>query len=266
MPNSATDIPAAFVEARRAARPLSSYPGEVPNDFSTAYAHQEAAIGLWPDEIAGWKVALVRPDLRERYRAERLAGPVFGQAVYQAAGGGPVEAPVVAGGFAAVEAEFIFRLKEDLSPRDGPFERAGIRAETADFHVGMEIAGSPLASLNDLGPAAVISDFGNNAGIVVGPAIPGWFERPPEELTARMLVDGAVVGEGSAASVPGGPVTALVFLVNHLAERGRTLKRGDWVSSGATTGIHQIAPGSIARAEFGAFGAPEVRITVAAAA
>ena len=36
------------------------------------------------------------------------------------------------------------------------------------MHIGVEVASSPLATLNDLGPGAVISDFGNNWGVVVG--------------------------------------------------------------------------------------------------
>ncbi len=48
------------------------------------------------------------------------------------------------------------------------------------LHVGIEAAGSPLAAINELGPTVVVSDFGNNAGLLLGPAIPDWRKRPLE--------------------------------------------------------------------------------------
>ena len=50
--------------------------------------------------------------------------------------------------------------------------------------------------------------------------------------------------------MPGGPLAAVLFLARHLAARGRGLKEGDWVSTGASTGIHPVRPGDAARAVF----------------
>ena len=37
--------------------------------------------------------------------------------------------------------------------------------------IGIEIASSPLVNINDYGPAVVASDFGNNAGLLLGAEI-----------------------------------------------------------------------------------------------
>ena len=66
-----------------------------------------------------------------------------------------------------------------------------------------------------------------------------------------MLVDGAVVGEGNAAKVAGSPIAALQFLAQNLAARGRTLKAGDVVLTGMTTGIHEVVPGQRGQIAFG---------------
>jgi 2-keto-4-pentenoate hydratase len=257
------DPAAVFVAARQERRTLSSYPGDVPPDLATAYAVQERALAIGRGQIAGWKIAAIRPEFRARYDAPRLVGPIFQDKVWSALPGEPVDAPVFGGGFAAVEAEFAFLIGTDLPPRSSSFDAAEVAAAVASLHGAIEVASSPLATLNDLGPGAVIADHGNNAGLITGPAIPDWARRAPEDLMSRMVIDGRTVGEGSAATVPGGPIEALLFLANHLATRGRFLRAGDWVSSGATTGIHMVTPGSRGRAEFGRLGAIDFLVVAA---
>src|SRR6185312_9775714 len=81
----------------------------------------------------------------------------------------------------------------------------------AALHVGIEAAGSPLAAINELGPVAVVSDFGNNAGLLLGPEIAAWRERPLASFTCETFIEGGSVGQGGALSLPGGPLAALAF-------------------------------------------------------
>jgi len=258
--SSSRDLAIAFTEARRAGRALPVYPGALPLDLPTAYAVQEAAIGLWTDTLVGWKVAGIAETWRPRYDAPRLAGPVFARN-FRDARNGRVETPVIPGGFGAVEAEFVLRIGRDIPAEARPRTVEEVLPHVAAVHAGMEIAGSPLATLNDLGPGAVASDFGNNAGLVLGPEIADWDSRQPSDWTVRMRVGGAVVGEGSAARVAGGPIASLAFLAEHLGRRGRALPAGSWVLTGMTTGVHVVAPGARAEAEFDGVGTVEVLVT-----
>ncbi|MBP0651976.1 hypothetical protein J8J40_33435, partial [Mycobacterium tuberculosis] len=79
---------------------------------------------------------------------------------------------VYVNGFAALEAEFAARFATDLKPGPNGFTPDVILAALAGLHAGAEIASSPLPTLNDIGPLAVVSDHGNNAGAVVGPELP----------------------------------------------------------------------------------------------
>lgn len=249
MPDSGFDLLSvsdSFVTARNTAQALPSYPGTMPATMAEAYACQDRSIAAWGDRVAGWKIGLIAPALRPQYGAERLAGPVFAKAVWTAQPGAPVSFPVFQGGFGAVEAEFVFKLARDIVPGNVVADMADL---IAALHLGIEPAGSPFPEINDHGPAVVASDFGNNAGLIIGPEIVGWRERAWDSMRVRTIVDGAVVGEGSAASVPGNPLAALAFLVEHCAKRGITLKEGDWITTGATTGIHQVQPGAVARVE-----------------
>lgn len=242
-------VAARFVDARKTARALAQYPGEMPADLAAAYAIQDAAIDQWDDQVAGWKIGLIQPPHRARFGAERIAGPIFRRQLV-IADGAPVELPAIAGGFAAVEAEFVLRIGKD-APADKLAWTAEEAAQYADAcFVGVELAGSPLAAINDHGPAVTASDFGNNAGLVLGEQIENWRKIAWDALKVETLIDGVAVGKGAAASIPGGPFAALAFMLENAATRGRPLKRGQLISTGATTGVHLIRAGQSSQCDF----------------
>jgi 2-keto-4-pentenoate hydratase len=243
-----------FVRARLDAQALPQYPGALPPTLDDAYACQDAAIDSWPDEVAGWKVGRIPDRWRGRFDEERLIGPIFRRAVAEAEHGDLVEIPVFVGGFAAVEAEFVFCLGADAPARQTAWTAAEAAAVAGTLLVGVEPAGSPLATINELGPGVVVSDFGNNAGLIVGERILDWRARAFESLTCETFIEERSVGTGSAMSIPGGPLAALAFALGRAAHRGRALRAGDYVSTGATSGIHGIRAGESARIVFHGIG------------
>lgn len=246
--SSGSPVARAFVDARLSGRALTVYPGEQPGSMDAAYAIQDEAIAAWPDRIAGWKLGRINAPHDARFGAGRLAGPIFSRAVWTA-GTVATRFGVIEGGFAAVEAEYVLELGE-AAPDRGDWTAAAAGALVARVFTGVEIAGSPFAGINDHGPAVTASDFGNNAGLILGAEIPGWRDRLAG-LTCTMSLDGAVVGRGGAASIPGGPLDSLAFLLNLLHRRGRRLEAGQLVSTGAATGVHDITAGQRAVADFG---------------
>ncbi|TWB44396.1 2-keto-4-pentenoate hydratase [Nitrospirillum pindoramense] len=254
---------AAFVAARRAARFLPGYPGPAPIDLAQGYAAQEVAIGLWPDRIAGWKIGRIPLDWEETLGQPRLAGPIFARNVWQAGDADVTPFPVFVGGFAAVEAEYVFRLGADAPSGKTTWTEDEAAELVATLHIGIEPAGSPLATINDLGPPVVVSDFGNNAGLILGPEISNWRARGWDSMRCETVIDGVRVGTGGASSIPGGPLSALRFLASHLAGRGRPLKAGDLISTGASTGIHDIVAGQAATVDFGRDGVLRCRAVAA---
>ena len=253
-PATPGEIARAFVDARQAARTLPGFPGPVPATLAESYVIQDAAIALWPDDIAGWKVGRVPPHLQALLGEERVGGPSFLSALRMARPGETVALPVITGGFAAVEAEFVFRLGRDAPMGKTDWTSQEALAVVDALHIGVEFAGSPLAAINDLGSTVVAADFGNNAALVIGPEVQNWRARSDDSLACETFIDGVSVGAGTAASVPGGPAPALAFLLGHCAARGRPLTAGQYVTTGAATGIHEIRAGQTARVNFGEFG------------
>lgn len=246
---AAGHIAQAFRDARLGAVPLIEFPGPFPRTIDAAYAIQDRAIADFPDRVVGWKVAGIAPEFHDQIGVKRICGPVFSVGLKRQDGPLPVRFPVFAGGFAAVEAEFILVMGRDIRPGEA-LSSAALADSVASMHGGVETAGSPFAEINALGPLSVVSDFGNNNGVILGGEIAGWRTQPLESITARTRVNGEVVGEGSAAKVAGGPLAALEFLVGNLAQRGMTLKAGDVVSTGMTTGVHNVVAGDRVEFEF----------------
>lgn len=244
------EIARRFVAARRAAGALPHYPGKRPESLDAAYAIQDAAIALDARPLAGWKVGRVPAPHQARLGTDRLAGPIFGDQVRT-----PVQAEtrmqVIGGGFGAVEAEFLLRIGRAPDPGHGPLSLADAAGLVDAVHVGLEIASSPYPGINADGPLVTISDFGNHNGLLVGPEIPDWRGQAFLDWTVETEVEGEVVGRAVARDMLDGPFGAVAFLANSLAARGRALAPGIWVSSGAVTGVHEIAPGARVTARFG---------------
>jgi 2-keto-4-pentenoate hydratase len=260
------DIATRFVTARRSATALEGYPGDIPSKLEESYAIQERAIKLWNRPVIGWKIGRLAPERQAEHGTERLAGPIFAP-TFKDYNGIAVTLPVFAGGFAAVEAEYVFRIAHDTDPAKTEYsEEEALRLIDGMF-AGIEMAGSPLATINKLGPTVVASDFGNNFGLILSERLAEFDSDSTvnalsptavKAYKARTEIDGHVVGEGGLFTMPGGPLKAIAWLAGHLAGRGRPLTKGQLISSGATTGIHDIAEGQTSRVIFSTEGRDDI--------
>jgi 2-keto-4-pentenoate hydratase len=131
------------------------------------------------------------------------------------------------------------------------------------LHVGVEFAGSPLPDINRLGPPVVVSDYGNNAGLLLGPEVVDWRPRLAAGLACETFIDGVSVGTGGTRAIHGGVLAALAFALAKGARRGRPLRAGQLVSTGAATGIHDIVAGQQSRVAFPGIADLEVETVVA---
>ncbi len=246
-------IAAAFTDARSRGASLPGFPGEIPEDLVTAYRVQDLAITRWTDHVVGWKVGYIAPERRDASGDERLLGPIFSRALWNATGG-ILDIPVFSGGFGAVEAEYVLRLDADAPEHQIDWTPAQAEAFPARLFIGVEVASSPLATINQLGPRVVVSDFGNNNGLVIGEEISDWRTRDESGLRCTTHIDGVEVGRGGATTLPGGLRAAFAFALSRSARRGRPLRAGDWIATGNATGIHDILPGQVATITFEGIG------------
>ncbi|AQR72343.1 2-keto-4-pentenoate hydratase [Sphingomonas sp. LM7] len=244
--DEARRIAETFVEARRESRGLSEFPGAIPEALADAYAVQDHAIAFDGRKIGGWKVGRINPP---RDGVDRLAGPIFSDSIVDAREG--LEMSIFGEGFGAAEAEFLLRIR--TTPPAG--KTSFTEAEAADLvdavHVGIEIASSPFQGINEYGPTVTISDYGNNNGLVIGPEIKDWRTANINAWPVTLDINGERIGAATAETMLDGPVGAVRFLLELMAARGIALEAGQWVSSGAVTGVHPVTPGDEVECGFG---------------
>lgn len=260
--DNAQAVAGAFVAARRAAAVLAQYPGERPDTLDAAYRIQDRALAIDGREVVGWKVGKINPPADARLGANRLVGPIFSDAVKMASAGENPDMPVFVGGFAAAEAEMLLHVAAGWNGAL-PTTDDETRAILDDVRIGIEIASSPYPGINADGPTVTVSDYGNNAGMVIGPRIVGWEQADLCAIVVRTRIDGEVVGETTAATMLDGPYGAVRFLLANLQARGIDTSNGLWVSSGAITGVHSATIGQQVTAEFDGHGAVHCRIAAA---
>lgn len=242
----------AFTRARASASPLAVYPGTPPSTAAEAYAVQDDAISLWPDRIGGWKVGRINPPWDAQLGTDRLIGPIFETTIRRQMADSH-DMPGFDGGFIAVEGECIAILGADAPADRQDWTLEDARALVGAMHLGVEIASSPFAGINDHGPLVTISDFGNNIGLIVGPEIPGWREMNLASWDFVTWIDGARIGAATPVTIPGGPIESLRACLEIAARRGRPLKAGMCISTGAVTGVHAVSVGQSSVVELAGF-------------
>lgn len=242
-------VAAELVAARREGRSLPGFPGTHPASMAEAYRIQELAMSRWRDTLVGWKIGYISADRRPAGDPDRLVGPVWRQQCHQGEGHAPAaEVGIFGSGFAAVEAELVIQLSQDL-PAHAHADWTAVEAANLDQRLlfGIEVASSPIPDINSLGPTVIAADFGNNNGLVLGTVLAPRLDGEPVQLAC--YVDGQLIGEGTADNLPGGIHHGLATALNILGSRGQLIPAGTLFATGAITGIHSIAPGQHCRVE-----------------
>ncbi len=264
LPEPDDEVSRRLVGARLSARPLADFPGRLPVTLEQAYSIQSASADRWPDEVTAWKVGKLSAPDRERFQTEKYAGPIFQSSIRTAEQGSCEAMAIYEGGFAAIEAEYALELGSAVPPSKKDYSDEELADLVRAVYGVAEVASSPMAVVIELGVTSVVSDFGVNAGLVVGPKISGWRSLGPESLFASVDVDDYTIGEANSEPIDRNALQALRFLISLSASRGIALPEGTLISTGALTGVHHVQVGSTARVSFGSFGSFEVRFEQAA--
>lgn len=258
-PETVSAAAKALVELRAASRVVGGLAdGLEPETLADGYRVQDAFRGLWPHPVAGWKIGATAPAVQEKFGLDSpFAGPFFSPDVHAS----PARLEAAVFPHLCLESEFAFRFGHGLPPRETAYGRDEILDAIESLVPAIEIVGPRFDSLLFGRAPMAAADCGVNAGMVIGAPVTSWRET---DLTAHpviLLVDGAVVAEGTGANVLGSPLVVLDWAVNHLSGRGIGIAAGQLISTGTTTGLIHVEHGQDAVADFGSFGRVAVTFT-----
>ncbi len=78
---------------------------------------------------------------------------------------------------------------------------------------------------------------------MLGAPVEDWRELDLTGVAGRMRINGSEVGSGRGGDILGHPLTALAWLANALAARGRTLAAGEFVLLGSVVETRWVEAG-----------------------
>jgi 2-keto-4-pentenoate hydratase len=247
-----------LIEARRTQVPLAVLPEDCrPRTLDEGYAIQDALARLDGRAVKGWKIGCTSDYAQKLLGVDQpFPGRVFDGSLHAS--------PATLGGreFIAVglEPEFAFRLARDLPPRRKPYARAEVAGAVDCILPACEIVETRFADWLKAGGPSLVADNGCSGGLVQGETTCDWRGFDLARHVVTLSVNGRCVAEGTGAAVLGHPLEALAWLADDRSRRGDGLRRGEIVTTGTCAGIHFLAPGDEAVADFGPLGAVSVRV------
>ncbi len=227
---------------------------ERPVDLDQAYDVQMAVVDALGQPIVGWKIGC------SSKRAQRIldasgpfAGPLFDGRINSS----PARLLASAYSLCGLEAEFAFRLAQDLPPRDRAYLEDEVAAAVGELLPAIEIIGPRYHDWLQVGLPSIVADLGGHGALVLGAPVADWRGVDLAWRPVSLFVNSELKGEGRGVEALGGPLTALTWLANHL-RAGEGLIAGQIVSTGTCTGLTPAKASDQVRADFGRFGAVEI--------
>ena len=198
--------------------------------------------------VVGWKVGRKSP------QAEPICAPLFASRM------NPSGQTLSRDAFRLwrIEAELAFRLARDLPPVGKPRSRDEVLAAVGEVHAVFEIVDSRYAAWPNIAPAMLLADLLSHGAMVIGSSVPMPAASAFETVSARLAIDGTCVVDGGG-NPAGDILELLVWLANHPAPSGRSLRAGDLVTTGSFTGLETLPPGGHAEARFDGVGTVSIK-------
>jgi 2-oxo-3-hexenedioate decarboxylase/2-keto-4-pentenoate hydratase len=251
-------------EEYRARKPFGPMPEPyAPHTVDEAYAVQETFHMLMAEmrgPVAGYKIALTTPVMQQMVGFHTpIAGAILARTIHHS--------PLTLRGTdyvrLGVECEIAVQLGTDLPAAKAPYSRDHVANAIAAVMAAFELVDDREADYAKLTAQVLtlIADNAWNAGIVLGSPVRNWGTVDLAAARGVMVINDTIVGEGRGRDVMGHPLEALVWLINMLAERGKSLTQGMIVMTGSIVATKFVNSGDAVSLAMDGLG--EVRLNVA---
>jgi len=247
----------AIAEARSLGEQIELPLQEPPLSRNDAMDIQRMAFEKFGSPSVGWKVGATNEAAQKNFGIESpFYGPIAESGVIQS-DASLKKTPCVG----AMEPEYAFKMKRNF-PLDGEdITEANIADAVESVHIAIEMIGRCIGNAEWANGIGVTMDFGGNAAFVVGDEIANWRDQDLVSTVVESMVDGEVMQKGNGEPVMSAPINSLMWMAQQLADRGGSLKAGEWVSTGTCTPPVPAEAGKTLSAKFGDFGSVSVSLT-----
>jgi 2-keto-4-pentenoate hydratase len=250
-------------DEHRAGKPFEPMPTTLaPRTVDEAYAMQEwfhTYMGETHGPVAGYKVALTTPVMRQMVGFHApIAGAILARTIHPST----VSLRQADYGRLGIECEIAVQLGADLPAAQAPYSLNQVADAVAAVIPAFELVDDRQADYTQLTALVLtlIADNAWNAGIVLGSPFRDWSTVDLAATCGAMVINGTVVGEGHGRDVMGHPFEALLWLVNMLAQRGKSLTQSMIVMTGSLVATRFVNPGDAVSLSVEGLG--EVRLSV----
>jgi 2-keto-4-pentenoate hydratase len=208
-------------------------------DLAFGYGTQEALLPLIGGEVVGWKIGLTTARMQQMCGvAEPIVGAILSRRVHAS----PARAAAGEHVRLGLESEMALRIGADF-PADGEVAPGDVLACVDGICAAFELIEDWGADYARLSAATLVADNAWNAGLVTGPVHSAQAFGALAGRRGVLHLDGEAQDEGSSSDVLGDPAIALAWVARHLAQRGRPLRPGQWVSTGSIVPTRFAEPG-----------------------
>jgi 2-keto-4-pentenoate hydratase len=238
---------------------MESLPQSIrPASRREGYSIQSLFEGRSAFPLYGWKIAATS---RAGQAHIAVDGPMAGRLLRERVRESGSDVPFGNNHMRVAEAEFAFRMGDDLLPRAGEYGVDEVLAAVETLHPAIEVPDSRFEDFTSVGAPQLIADNACSHYFVLGGAAPAsWRSIDLVEHRVDGRIEGKLSREGRGANVLGDPRIALAWLANELSRLGITLRRGQVVTTGTCLTPLEIALGDRVTADFGPLGTVEARI------
>lgn len=229
-----------------------------PADMAAAYAMQDALVEELlrehGGERIGHKIAFTNEVIQEFLRVD---GPASGVLLSQSTFKSPVVLPAAKFTARCIETEFAFQMKGDV-PTDVEHTAESIADYVGAMLPGIEIVDHGFSDWEGAGAALITADNATHGAWVHGEPTDLWRTLDLVEHEARLWVNGEVALTGDGSKVLGSPLNVLAWLANHLPRYGKSLRAGEYVTTGVCTDVYLAEGPCELVADFGVLGKVEL--------
>jgi 2-keto-4-pentenoate hydratase len=198
--------------------------------------------------IAGRKIGLTALAVQQQFGVYRPDfGLLFADMIYSSSEPIPVASLLQP----RVEAEVAFVLGRDI---DNPNATITDVLRATDFVLAaIEVVDSRIAGW-DIRITDTVADNASSGAVVLGTTPYSLTGLDLSAVTMTMTRDGETLSSGTGAACMGSPVTAMAWLAREVARRGRPLRAGEVVLSGALGAMVSVGGSGVYRADIAGLG------------